>query len=101
MASAGSMERVMERILGGSVLGVIIRLVVVSIIVGFVLSWLEISPVDLFDILRDLGDWIYERGFETAEWLLPYFLIGAAVVVPVWLIYRLLKMLVGGDKGAR
>lgn len=87
----------MERILGGSPLGVIVRLVIVSILTGLVLSWFEIGPEDVFQYIRDIGDWLYEIGFDSIESVLQYFLIGAAVVVPIWIVYRVLRML-GGDK---
>ncbi len=90
----------MERILGGSPLGVIIRLVVLSIITGVVLSALGIGPQDVFQYFREIGDWLYELGFDSIESVFQYFMIGAAVVVPIWVVYRLLKMLGSGNKSA-
>lgn len=87
----------MERILGGSPLGVIIRLIIFSIITGLILSWLGIDPEDVFEYIRDIGDWLYQIGFDSIESVFQFFLIGAAVVVPIWVVYRLLRML-GSDK---
>lgn len=88
----------MEQIFGGSPLGVMLRLIVISIIVGVVLSALGLSPLDLFDSIRRLIDWLYTLGFESIEWIFRYFLLGAVVVIPVWIIYRLLKFLADGGK---
>ena len=35
---------------------------------------------------------IYNMGFDTVESIFRYFLLGAVVVIPIWLIMRVLKM---------
>jgi hypothetical protein len=67
------MER--SRFFGDSVSGTIIRLVLLSIVVGIVFSAL----------IRRIAD----LGFGTIEWAFTYFLLGAVVVIPIWLIVRL------------
>lgn len=84
-----------ERFLGGNPLGVVIRLVVISIVVGIVMSALGLTPGELFRRIDFLLQRIYDMGFRWVESLLGYFLIGAVIVVPVWLIARLLG---GGAK---
>ncbi len=88
----------LEQIFGGSPLGVVLRLIVISIIVGVVLHALGLSPLDLFDSIRRLIDWLYTLGFDWVEWIFRYFLLGAVVVIPVWVLYRLLKFLADGGK---
>jgi hypothetical protein len=34
---------------------------------------------------------IWDMGFEAIAWLWRYFLLGAVIVVPVWLIVRLVN----------
>ena len=85
----------MERFLGGSVLGVTIRLVAASIAVGVVLSWLNITPWDLLQNLRESLIHLYERGYYIFRDLFGYFAIGAVVVIPIWLILRLTKSVPG------
>ena len=80
------------RFFGGSPAGVILRLVVISFVVGIVLNALGVSPFDIIDGLRDLAWRIYMLGFDSIEWIFRYFLLGAVVVVPVWLIMRVLRM---------
>jgi hypothetical protein len=80
-----------ERFFGGSPAGVLLRLVILSVIVGIVLSALGITPANLFYRLNLLMQRLYEMGFGTVETLLQYFLIGAAVVFPIWLIVRLMS----------
>jgi hypothetical protein len=78
-----------DRIFGGNPLGVIIRLVVLSIVVGIVLSALGISFDNLFWRLQVLAQRIYGMGWGAVEWAVQYFLLGAVIVVPIWLIARL------------
>lgn len=81
----------MNRLLGGHPLGVALRLAVLSIIVGIVLSALGITPGNLLDHVRLLASRVWAMGFGAIEGLLGYLLVGALVVVPIWLVARLLS----------
>ena len=81
----------MEKFLGGSLLGVFIRLVILSVIVGIVLAALGLEPFDVFDGARRLVERIYDMGYEAFEKGISYFLTGALLVVPIWFIARLFK----------
>ena len=78
-----------DRIFGGSPLGVLIRLVLISIVVGIVLSAFGMTPADLFYRLDIILRRLYDMGFASIEWLFRYFLLGAVVVFPIWLLLRL------------
>ena len=84
-----------ERIFGGSPVWVVVRLVVISIVVGIALSALGLTPGELFLTIDFLLQRLYDMGFRWVEWLIGYFLIGAVIVVPIWLIAR---MFGGGAK---
>jgi len=88
----------MERFFGGNPLSVILRLLVLSIIVGVVLSALDITPDNFLYSIRLLLRRIYELGLTPIEWLLPYLMLGAMVVVPIWLITRMFGLF-GGRGG--
>jgi hypothetical protein len=79
------------RFFGGSPLAVLLRLVVISFVVGVILSALGVSPFDILDGLRDLAWRIYMYGFDSIEWIVHYFLLGAVIVFPIWLVIRLFK----------
>jgi len=81
-----------RRFLGGSPGQVLVQLIVVSFIVGLVLNVLGVSPFDIVDGLKRLAFRIYSMGFGTVEWMVRYLLLGAVVVVPIWLVLRILKM---------
>src|SRR5262245_42898424 len=87
----------MKTFLGGSVLGVVIRLVILSIVVGVVLSALGITPDNFFYQINILLRRICDLGFGAFETVLGYLVLGAMVVVPIWFVSRLLKASRGSD----
>ena len=77
-----------ERIFGGHPAGVVLRLVVLSVVVGIVLSALGIRYDNLAYQLQLLVRRLYDLGFGAIEWVFQYFLLGAVIVIPIWLIAR-------------
>lgn len=77
---------------GGSPIGVLTRLVILSFVVGLVLSVLDIHPVELIQWVRSRFDYIVSLGFETVEKAGRYFLLGAVIVFPIWLVVRIVKV---------
>jgi len=88
----------MEKFFGGNPVAVILRLAIISVVVGIVLRVLGILPYDLFRAIPDLVEMIYEFGRGWAEAAYHYFLLGAVIVVPVWLLVRFVKFLGGGER---
>jgi hypothetical protein len=89
----------MERFFGGNPGLVLIRLAIISLIVGVLLAALGFSPFDILESIRELIARIYDMGFTAIEKAARYFLLGAVIVFPVWFIARLLKMLGRGARG--
>lgn len=85
-------ETAIHRFLGGSPGGVFLRLVFVSLIVGAFLMWLDIRPMDIFRGIQEIIDRIWGLGFDAIRVVAQYILAGAAIVVPVWLVLRLMNM---------
>ncbi len=76
---------------GESVAGTVIRLVLLSIVVGIVFSALGITPFNLVERLQQIIRNIANLGFDAFHWAFQYFLLGAVIVVPIWLVVRLLS----------
>ena len=90
------MERPMSndtatRVFGGSPLGVIVRLILVSILVGVILSALGLDPLDILHSLQRLIRNVWNMGFDAIRWVWGYFLLGAVIVIPIWLIMRVVN----------
>ncbi len=80
-----------SKIFGGSPLGVLVRLILVSILVGVVLSALGLDPFDIVRSIERLFRTIWNMGFDTIRWVWRYFLLGAVLVIPIWILMRLLN----------
>ena len=78
-----------NRIFGGNPLAVILRLAIISLIVGIIMSALDIRPENLIYHVKLLVTRIYGLGFGAIEGVLGDLALGAGVVVPLWLIGRL------------
>lgn len=79
------------RFFGGSPLAVLGRLLLVSILVGVILSVLGLDPFDIVHSLERLIRSLWDMGFDAVRWLWRYFLLGAVIVIPIWLITRLIN----------
>lgn len=76
-------------IFGGNPFAVIFRLALISIVVGVVMKALGIDLKNFFQRINELLRNLYDLGFGAIEWVIEYMLLGALVVVPIWLIARL------------
>ena len=85
------MNDTMNRFLGGPPLAVAAKLVLLSVLVGVVLAALGLDPRNIFESLRHIVRWFWDLGFDAIVRLWRYFLLGAAIVIPVWLVMRLAK----------
>jgi hypothetical protein len=82
----------LQRLLGGPPLAVLLRLIVVSLIVGVMLMWLDINPSDILFGIERFFRHVWSLGFGAIGQAADYILAGAAIVVPIWLVLRLMSM---------
>jgi hypothetical protein len=88
----------LERFLGGSLLGVLIRLIALSVAVGILLAWLDLTPWAVLDSVRRFVARLFARGFDAVRDLFGYFLLGAVIVVPIFILIRLVKSVPAGRR---
>ena len=81
-----------NRFFGGPPLSVIFRLILLSLLIGVILQVLGLDPWNIFDSLRRLVLHVWDMGFDALRWLWRYLLLGAVIVVPIWLIVRLMRV---------
>ncbi len=81
-----------NRFIGGPPSAVFVRLVFLSLIVGAILMWLDIRPADLLIELDHMIRRIGNMGFGAVREIGTYLLTGALIVVPLWIVLRLLNM---------
>lgn len=80
-----------NRFLGDTPGRTLMKLVVASLIVGFVMTLFNIMPVDLLRSVRDGLMELWRTGFDTLGEIGTWLLLGASVVVPLFIIVRLLS----------
>jgi hypothetical protein len=80
-----------SRFLGGPPVAVLVRLVLLSIVVGVILSAIGLDPGNILRSVERLVLHVWNMGFDALRWMWRYFLLGAALVVPIWLLVRLTR----------
>ncbi len=79
----------MERFFGGSPAAVILQLAIASVIIGVVLSFFGFNTANLYDAIMRLWDWVSSLGLDAVKKVMRYLLLGAIIVVPLWLLSRI------------
>ena len=85
-------EQGITRFLGDTPGRTFIKLAIISFVVGIIMSALNFTPYEVWDAIRDFFVRLYNLGFDAIWKIGKYFFWGAAVVVPVFVVLRLLKM---------
>ena len=80
----------LHRFLGGSPGAVLVKLAFVSLLVGAFMAFLGITPFGLIDGAVELVRSVLRLGFDAFGEVGRWLLYGAMVVVPIWLVMRLL-----------
>ena len=67
------------------------RLLLASFAVGVVLTVFDIRPEEVLRNLDAAAHRVFTAAVEAVSWAVPYILIGAVIVAPVWLVMTLWK----------
>jgi len=64
----------------------LLRLFFYSLVLGLVLSALDITPEFLLSAIGGTVESIFLTVADAVKWAVPFVLIGAVVVLPIWLV---------------
>jgi hypothetical protein len=78
-----------NKFLGDSLGRTLVKLLVVSLIVGFIMAVFGWAPLDFVYGIRNFVLEVWHRGFAALGRVGDYLLLGATVVIPIFLIIRL------------
>src|ERR1700690_265371 len=67
------------------------RRILVSLLVGVLLAALGLDPFHISSSVERLIRSIWNMGFDAFRWLWRYFLLGAVIVIPIWIIMRVVN----------
>ena len=85
------MNNLFVRFLGDSPTRVAVKLIVLSVVVGVVMSAVGWTPRTIYDGIVRFFRSLWELGFDAIYNSLEYLLLGAAIVIPAFLLIRLLS----------
>ena len=71
----------------------LLRLFFYSLVIGLALSVLNISPETLLGGIGGTVESIFLVVVDAVEWAVPFVLIGAVVVLPIWLVFAGLRFI--------
>ncbi len=67
------------------------------VIVGMLLALLNVDParlwVDFFGAVADAWTSFFENIGDALGWALQYFFLGAVIIIPIWVVWRVIKAL--------
>lgn len=75
--------------------GTVVKLLVLSLVVGLLLVGLNVDPKNVLYSLLDGAINLFEMGVDIFGWAFSYILIGAVVVIPIWLALYLWRYMRG------
>ena len=64
----------------------LIKVLLVSFVIGVLLAFFNIDPTELLENFGETIQSIFEIVARVIEWAVKYVLLGAVLVVPIWLI---------------
>jgi hypothetical protein len=79
----------LTRFLGDSPIKVFLKLLVVSFLVGIVMTAFGWSPFDVLYGIRNFFVDLWNLGFRAVDRFVGYILLGAAIVIPAFILLRL------------
>lgn len=80
-----------NRFLGDTPARTAVKLIVVSLIVGFIMAVFGIDPGDIVRGIRNLVMDLWHTGFAALGRVGDYLILGATIVIPVFIVLRLMS----------
>jgi Family of unknown function (DUF6460) len=81
----------LTRFFGGPPLWVLAKLVMLSVVIGVILAVLGLDAWAIIHGIEDLFYSLFDNLWDAIDTVLRWFLLGAVIVFPIWLISRLMK----------
>ena len=89
----------LNRFLGDTPLRVLVKLLILSVVAGFLMSVFGLYPDDILYAVRNFVLDIWHSGFAALGRIGDYLLLGAVIVIPIFIVIRLLTFRRKGGSG--
>ncbi len=73
--------------------GTIVRILLASLLAGMAMAWFDVRPGDVLHWVTGSFDEAIANAQAWTGWTIKYVLLGAVVVVPIWVLWYLLQFL--------
>ena len=70
----------------------LLKILIASLLVGLVMRWFDITPRSLIANFGATVEKIFDTLASVSGWAVDYVLLGAVIVVPIWLVVFLLDL---------
>lgn len=80
-----------NRFLGDTPLRILIKLLILSVAAGFLMSFFGLYPDDILYMIRRFVLDLWHTGFAALGRVGDYIMLGAVIVVPAFILIRLLS----------
>ena len=81
----------LNRFLGDTPSRVLVKLLILSVVAGFLMSVFGLYPDDILYAVRNFVLDIWHSGFAALGRVGDYLLLGAVIVIPIFIVIRLLS----------
>jgi hypothetical protein len=81
----------LNRFLGDTPLRVLVKLLILSVVAGFLMSVFGLYPDDILYAVRNFVLDLWHSGFAALGRVGDYLLLGAVIVIPIFIVIRLLS----------
>jgi hypothetical protein len=81
----------LNRLLGDTPGRTFVKLLILSVVVGFVMTMMGLSPWDLVRFVDDTVRDLWRSGFRALGRVGEYLAVGAMVVIPAFIVLRVLN----------
>lgn len=85
------MSEQVNRVLGDTPGRTLVKLIVVSLVVGFVMAVFGLDPWDIVYGIRNFLLDLWHQGFNALGRVGDYLILGATIVIPIFVILRLIS----------
>lgn len=73
----------------GGAIGTIVKLFLLCVAVGLIMAWFDIRPENLLENFGETVVGIYNWVIDSIRWAVPYALLGAVIVLPIYGLMRI------------
>ena len=80
-----------SRLLGDTLGRTIIKLIVISVLVGMAMSVFGIGPLDIINAVTEFAANLWESGWAALGRFGDWLILGASVVIPIFILMRILN----------